>query len=110
MEPIISNVTTVLQIESVHAGYKFAGSVTIYNNLKAVKEINCRVTKQGISETVPPTTVPENRYVVTRGLSSSQAGGYLQNNTESEAMLAAGIEFEAMLAVKIADMTLSETI
>lgn len=110
MEPIISNVTTTLQIESTHAGYKFVGSVTVYNTLKAVKEINCRVTKTETTSDIPLAGVQESRYIVSRGFSSSPAGGYLHNNTESEAMLAAGIEFEAMLAVKIADMTLSETI
>lgn len=108
----ISNVTTVVNIESTHSGFVFKGTVEIYNNQQVIKRINCRVTEDGAVSEDPTMAVSGWQYVVTRGCYAEiyNTGGNLPEGETGEQILTAGIEFEAMLNERIQAGTLNNTI
>lgn len=99
----ISNVSTVMQIESTHLGFTFKGSVKFFNKQKVITEINCRVTPVSESNIEPnPMTDKSVWYIVTRGIYNNSMGmGTNLQDSDENAILSAGIEFEAMLQDKI---------
>lgn len=105
----ISNVTTVIDIESTHLGFIFKGQAEIYNNQKVIKKINCQVTKEGEAPSDSGLLAPRIDYIVTRGAYAETyvgVGGGLACNDE---ILTAGIEFESMLNTKIQDGLFNES-
>ena len=107
----ISNVTTVVNIESVYSGFVFKGTVEIYSNLQVIKKINCRVSEEGAVSDDPLATPPEWQYIVTRGCYAENyacMGGNLPEGPLGKQILSAGIEFEAMLNDRIQAGTLND--
>lgn len=106
----ISNITTVINIESTHSGFVFRGTVEIYNNQQAIKKINCRVSKSDADPENP--AVPVWYYMVARGCSSEgyMPGSGLPEGELADQILSAGIEFESMLNERIQAGTLNNTI
>lgn len=101
METKISNVTTKMNVERVVNGYKFAGTVEVYNNAKAIKSISAKVTKEGETPVDPMNPNPGMKgmqwvYSVSRSVSDGTMCGSMRlpDGIEGELILAAGIEFE----------------
>lgn len=111
METKISNVTTLISVKSVHKGYEFSGTVSIYNNQKIIKDIKCKVVKLD-NNSIPIENYPTVYYVVFRGLNNeySYPQAYSSLEVMPDEILFAGIEFEAMINSKINSENIIENI